>query len=134
MTAEVRFYIDQSLLGVWHEWGRDRDDVTVVGELNGTAPGDTDDIWIPVVAAAGLVVFGRDKRIRTRPAEVALLRSYGLRYIWLGGKQDEPTAAYVERIEAHWSSIQRLCEHRPDGPWWFSLTASGLKERVIPNG
>jgi hypothetical protein len=107
-------------------------DVTVVGELDGTAPGDRDEDWIPVVAAAGLVVIGRDKRIRTRPAEVALLRSHALRYIWLGGKQDEPTSTYVERIEDHWSSIERLREHRPAGRWWFSLTASGLKERVIP--
>ena len=88
MAGEVRYYVDQSLMGVWHEWGKDRDDVTVVGELAGTAPGDKDEDWIPVVAAAGLVVIGRDKRIRTRPAEVALLRSHGLRYIWLGGKQD----------------------------------------------
>lgn len=91
MNVEVRYYIDQSLMGVWHEWGSDRDDVTVVGELAGTAPGDKDEDWIPVVAAAGLVVIGRDKRIRTRPAEFALLRSHGLRYIWLGGKQDERT-------------------------------------------
>jgi hypothetical protein len=132
VTAEVRYYIDQSLMGVWHEWGRHRDEVTVVGELAGTAAGDKDEEWIPVVAAAGLVVIGRDKRIRTRPAEVALLRSHALRYIWLGGKQDEPTSTYVERIEDHWSSIERLREHRPAGPWWFSLTASGLKERVVP--
>lgn len=132
MTAEVRYYVDQSLMGVWHEWGKGRDDVTVVGELAGTAPGDKDEDWIPVVAAAGLVVIGRDKRIRTRPAEVALLRSHGLRYIWLGGKQDEPTATYVECIEEHWSAIERLRVHRPDGPWWFSLTASGLNEPVIP--
>lgn len=133
MTAEVRYYIDQSQMGVWHEWGKARDVVTVVGELNGTAPDDKDEDWIPVVAATGLVVIGRDKRIRTRPAEVALLRSHGLRYLWLGGKHDEPTATYVERIEEHWSSIERLSEHRPDGPWWFSLTASGLKQRAIPD-
>jgi len=30
VTVEVRYYIDQSLTGVWHEWGRDRDEVTVV--------------------------------------------------------------------------------------------------------
>lgn len=105
----------------------------MVGELAGTAPGDMDEDWIPVVAAAGLVVIGRDKRIRTRPAEVRLLRSHGLRYIWLGGKQDEPTATYVERIEEHWSAIERLRRHRPAGPRWFSLTATGLKERVIPD-
>ncbi|MCC6226295.1 MAG: hypothetical protein IT195_07805 [Microthrixaceae bacterium] len=132
MAGQVRYYIDQSLMGVWHEWGRARDDITVVGELEGTVPGDKDEEWIPVVAAAGLIVIGRDKRIRTRPAEVALLRSHALRYIWLGGKQDAPTATYVERLEVHWPSIEQLRLHRPDGPWWFSLTASGLKERSIP--
>jgi hypothetical protein len=133
VISTVGYYIDQSLMGVWHQWGTTRNDVTVVGELEGTAPGDRDETWIPVVAAAGLVVLGRDKRIRTRPSEVALLRSHGLRYIWMGGKHDEPTSTYVDRLEHHWSSIERLRLHRPEGPWWFSLTSSGLKERMIPD-
>lgn len=53
----------------------------MVGESAGTALGDKDEDWIPVVATAGLVVIGRDKRIRTRPAEFSFLRSHGLRYI-----------------------------------------------------
>lgn len=42
MAVEVRYYIDQSLMGVWHEWGIDREDVTAVGELAGTTPGGND--------------------------------------------------------------------------------------------
>lgn len=128
----MHYFVDQSLMGVWHEWGAARDDVSAVGQLTGTALGDHDEEWIPVVADAGLVAIGRDKRIRTRPGEAALLRSHGLRYIWLGGKQDEPTAVYIEWLERHWTSIERLRLHRPVGPWWFGLTESGLKERSIP--
>ncbi|MGH2880122.1 MAG: hypothetical protein ACRDK4_11015 [Solirubrobacteraceae bacterium] len=43
------------------------------------------------VAARNLVVIGRDKRIRTRPAEVHQLVTAGLRVFRIGGKRDTTT-------------------------------------------
>lgn len=78
-------------------------------------------------------MIGRDKRIRTRPAEALLLHRYEIRYIWLGGKRDERTATYVEWLTRQWTAIERLREPHAVGPWWYSLTASGLRQRPIPD-
>lgn len=49
--------------------------------------GALDPDWIPAVATRGLIVIGRDKRVRTKPAEKQAIIDSGLRYIWIGGSR-----------------------------------------------
>lgn len=130
--VELRWYVDESLLGVWKEWGLDRPDVTAPGDLPGTALGMPDPEWIPVVGASGLVVLCRDKRLRTRVSEVRLLVEHGVRVVRMGGKRDASNAEYVERLVRHERAIESLLQRRPTGPWWYSLTEGGLTEQALP--
>jgi hypothetical protein len=52
--------------------------------------GVLDPDWIPAVAARGLVVIGRDRRIRTKPEEVRQVMAAGLRVLQIGGKRRRP--------------------------------------------
>jgi hypothetical protein len=44
--------------------------------------------WMPEVANRGLIALTRDRRIRTRPAELRIYVEHGIRSVWLGTKKD----------------------------------------------
>lgn len=89
----LRFYLDESALGLGKALGAARQDTIHVGhKLIPECPtGVLDPVWIPAVGRRGLVAIGRDKHIRTRPAEVLQIRDSGLRVLRIGGKRDLPT-------------------------------------------
>ena len=60
--------------------------------------GALDPEWIPAVAARGLIAIGRDRRLRTRPAERQAIVEAGLRYVWIGGKRDESSWDWTRRL------------------------------------
>ena len=126
MTAirgEERFYFDESLLGVGKALAIARTDVVHAGHaLVPQAPlGALDTEWIPAVAGLGLVVVARDRRIRTKPAELALLRAHALRVFWLAGKQDESNWGYLVRLVDAWSRIEAFVDNRGAGPWFVAI-------------
>src|SRR5271167_3494246 len=83
----LRFYVDESALGVGKALAAAREDTIHVGHplIPECPTGVEDPDWISAVAARGLIVIGRDKHIRTRPAEVRHLLDAGLRAFYLGG-------------------------------------------------
>jgi len=93
----IRWFADESVLGLGKLLARERDDITYPGHAasEGIAPGALDTEWMPLVAARGWIVFHRDRRIRTRPAELAIFRSEGLRR--LVRRQEGPQPLRVER-------------------------------------
>jgi hypothetical protein len=82
--------------------------------------------WIPRVAAAGWVAFARDRRIRTRSAEVLVFREAGLRMVWFGGKRDLRPAEQAELFERHLARLEREVVKLGAGPWGLVLTHNGL--------
>jgi hypothetical protein len=50
--------------------------------------GTPDVEWMKVVARLDFVVVTRDRRIRTRPAELKHYHELGIRSVWIGAKQD----------------------------------------------
>ncbi|MCA1695236.1 MAG: hypothetical protein LC749_11180 [Actinobacteria bacterium] len=54
-------------------------------------PGAKDPEWMPKIAALGLVVIAREKRLRTRPGERELVAEHRLRVVQLAPKQDMST-------------------------------------------
>jgi PIN like domain len=87
-----------------------------------------DTVWIPQIARRDLVVIGRDKRIRTKPQEIKLLREAGLRVFWIGGKRDLPTWEWLVRLVRHWESMERTIDNRGAGPWFYAVNDHGLSE------
>src|SRR5258706_16145138 len=122
-AGKLRFFADESALGGGKALAVARKDVVYAGHpLFSEVPlGTLDPDWIPAVAARKLVVIGRDRHIRTKPAELALLRAHGLRVFWIAGKRDLSTWDYLVRLVNRWGDIERELEDREDGPWFMAV-------------
>jgi len=132
----LRFFVDESALGVGKALERARDDVVHAGHalLPNVPLGTPDTAWMPVVAERGLVVLTRDRRVRSRPGELEMFRAVGLRAFWLASKQDLSTWDYLVRFVRHWEEIEALVAERGPGPWFMAVgerdvTEVGLRPR-----
>jgi hypothetical protein len=130
----LRFYVDESALGLGKALAWARKDTIYVGHpLIPESPlGTLDSEWIPAVAARKLIVIGRDRRIRTKPQELALFRDAGLRVFWIAGKRDMSTWDWLTRLVRHWDAMEREIAARGAGPWFYAVNDGGLKEISLP--
>ena len=129
----LRFYVDESALGLGMAMEAARKDTVYPGhKLIPECPlGSLDVEWIPAVAARDLVVIARDKHIRTKPQEIAKYREAGLRAFWIAGKKDMPTWMWLTRFVRQWDAIERTIAERGAGPWFYSVTETGLTEITV---
>jgi len=127
--ASLRLFVDESALGLGKALAIARRDVIHTGHpLIPEAPlGALDTEWIPEVAKRDLAVISRDKRIRTKPAEVALLRQHAMRVFWIAGKRDLTTSDYLVRAVRRWDEIERTLVQQGDGPWFVAINENGLR-------
>jgi len=126
-ASKLRFFVDESALGVGKALERARSDVVHAGHpLSGVELGAQDPDWIPVIASRQLVAIGRDRRIRTKPGELALLREHGLRYLWIAGNRDLSTWDQLRLMVRRWDDIER--QMAVDGPWFIAIQQTGLAE------
>jgi hypothetical protein len=93
--------------------------------------GALDPDWMPIVAAKGLVVISRDRRIRTRPAEVAAYRAAKLRAFWVAGKKDLSTWDNLRRVMKWWDDMEEVVTSKRPGPWFFALNETTVREVVV---
>jgi len=109
-----------------------RDDVVYPGHpaVPDILPGALDIEWMPVVAGRGWVVFHRDRRIRTRPAELEIFASEGLKAVWFAGRKDLAPRQQLELALRHWGRLEREVVRLGPGPWALNLVDSGL--RAVP--
>jgi hypothetical protein len=128
--SEVRFFVDETSLGLGKSLEAARKDVVHPGHwlLPDIPTGTTDPVWIPAVAKLGLIVIGRDKHIRTRPAEIEVLRAGGLRVFRLASKRDLTTWGYLVRLVNRWNEMERVIRDRGPGPWFYAVLDAGLSE------
>ncbi len=128
------YFTDENTLGLGkllHRSGRT--DVFYPGheDLPQVPLGSLDLEWMPIVGELGLIVITRDRRIRTRPAELAAYREHGIRSIWIGAKQDLSPQDQVGLFLLHEERLRREIIKRGTGPWAVSLTASGIRPLAI---
>jgi hypothetical protein len=128
--AGLRFFVDESLMGIGKALSYARRDVIHAGHplTPGAHAGALDPDWMPVVAAADLAVICRDRKLRTRPGEVELLRQHGLRVFYLSGKKDLSNWDYLVRIVRRWGDIERTLEERGPGPWFMAVSDLRVSE------
>lgn len=124
------YFTDENARGLGkllHRAGRD--DVVYPGHPSlPQVPLGTDDLdWMPVVAALDLVVVTRDKRIRSRPAELCLYWELGVRSVWIGVKRDLRPQDQVELFLRHEARLRREIVKRGPGPWALAMSESGLR-------
>lgn len=124
------YFTDENTLGLGKLLRRSgRDDVLYPGheDLSDVPLGTLDLDWMPIVAERDLIVVTRDRRIRTRPAELRAYLEHGIRSVWIGAKQDLGPRAQVELFLEHESRLQREITKRGPGPWALAMTPSGVR-------
>lgn len=124
------YFTDENALGLGKLLRRNgRDDVLHPGheDLPEVPLGTLDLEWMPIVAARGLIVITRDRRIRTRPAELRAYLEHGIRSVWIGAKQDLGPRAQVELFIEHESRLRREITKRGPGPWALAMSPSGVR-------
>jgi hypothetical protein len=129
----LRFYVDESALGVGKALEIARTDVVYPGHrlLPEVPLGTLDPDWMPLVAQRGLVVICRDRHIRTKPAELEAFRAHDLRAFWIAGKRDLSNWDSLVRLVRRWPDIEEVLRLRGPGPWFYSVTDERVTEFFV---
>ena len=129
----LRWFVDETSLGLGKMLAIARTDVVHPGHYNlaSVPPGTPDTVWMPVVASMGLVVISRDKRIRTKPAELAAFRAVGLRVFWLAGKKDLSNWESIKLVIKWWDRLEEIVADRGDGPWFQAVSDGAIREFAV---
>jgi hypothetical protein len=132
-ASGLRLFVDESALGLGKALAIARRDVVHTGHpLVPEIPvGTLDPDWIPAVAARNLTVIARDRRIRTKPGEIELLRQHNLRVFWIAGKKDGTTWDWLVRLVRRWDDIEDTLANRGAGPWFMAINVADVKELTI---
>jgi hypothetical protein len=124
------YFTDENTLGLGKLLRRSgRDDVLYPGhdKLPEVPLGTLDLAWMPVVAERNLIVPTRDRRIRTRPAELRAYSELGIRSVWIGAKQDLGPRDQLEIFLKHEIRLRREITKRGAGPWALAMSATGVR-------
>lgn len=133
VPAPARFCVDEDILGLGMALAIARRDVVHPGHryLPEVPRGTVDDEWIPRVAERDLVVISRDRRLRTKPANLAALRAHQLRVFWIAGKKSLTTWDYLVRLTRRWDNIEHQIGERGPGPWFIAVYDEGVREWTV---
>ncbi len=128
--TQLRLFVDESALGLGKVLAMARRDVVHTGHpLIPEVPlGTVDPVWIPAIAGRDLTVIARDKRIRTKPGELELLREHGLRVFWIAGKRDLTTWDALGRLVRRWADIEKALAENGPGPWFVAVNEARIVE------
>jgi len=129
-TQGLVYHTDENTLGLGKLLRRSgREDVLHAGHpgLQEVPVGTLDLDWMPVIARLDLVVVTRDRRIRSRPAELRVYWEFGIRSVWLGAKQDLGPRYQIEMFLAHKERLRREIVKRGPGPWALAMSPSGVR-------
>ncbi len=135
VAARLVYFTDENALGLGKLLLRSgAEDVIYPGhrDLPEVPRGTPDLDWMPEVARRDLVVLTRDRRIRTRPAELRTYWEFGIRSVWLGAKQDLGPQGQLELFLTHRVRLEREARKRGPGPWALAMTPSGLRPLHLP--
>lgn len=126
----LRFFVDETSMGLGKAMALLRRDVVHPGHrrLPQVPTGTLDPDWMPEIAKMGLIVIGRDKRIRSKPAELAAYHALGLQAFWISGKKDLSNWDNLARLVRHWDAIEDVIADRGAGPWAYAVNDAEITE------
>lgn len=132
--ASTAYFADENALGLGkllHRAGRQ--DILYPGhtDLPAVPLGTADVDWMPVIGRNGFVVITRDRRIRSRPAELEAYYAHGIRSIWIGTKQDLGPQQQVELFLRHERRVQRFIVKLGGGPWALAMSMNGVRPLTL---
>lgn len=124
------YFADENALGMAKLLGRmGREDILFLGHdsLPDVPIGSLDLDWMPIVGAHGMIVVTRDRRIRSRPAELAAYREHGIRSVWIGAKRDLRPQDQADLFLEHEERLRREIIKLGAGPWALAMSQSGVR-------
>ena len=134
----ARWYVDADMLGLARILIQVRRDVTFPGDDGQRATArssqppspvkDTatpDDIWMPMVARAGMAIITRDRRIETRTSEINAVISSRARMFAITSHEQLNNWGLLEVVVTQWRHMESAAEE-PD-PFIYSVTRTGLR-------
>jgi hypothetical protein len=131
----VKYFIDENLLAVGRALAAVRDDVVHPGHANlpEVPTGTKDEDWLPIIGDRNrdLILITRDRRIRTKRAEIAAFRHHGVRAFFLTGKHDLTAWGKLSLLVRQWDKIERVAIKNGAGPWAMGVNLTG-NPRDIP--
>lgn len=132
--GRLRFFVDETSLGLGKEMAALRDDVIHTGHrlIPEVPPGTQDPDWMPVVAEMGLIVLTRDKRIRTKHAKLLHMIEHGLRVFVVGGKRDLSNWDAASLLIRRWEALEMKIKDAGDGPWFYRIQERGITSMPVP--
>lgn len=126
----IRFYVDEDILGIGYALMWLRADVITCGvePVTDELPRQIQDVdWIPRVAVRGWVAVTGNRKIRTNPIESKVATGSGARIVCFTGSSGNRTSwEKVGILARHWTAIENMIEREPVGPWWLSVSPSGV--------
>lgn len=132
-ASGLAWFVDETSMGLGKMLAIARADVVHPGHfLLPTVPTGTRDLdWMPIVAGMRLAVISRDKRIKTKPAELAAFRAAGLRVFWLAGKRDLSNWECIRLMVKWWDRMEEIVRDRGDGPWFQAVSDGAIREFTV---
>ena len=130
-AGHLRYFFDENTLGIGKIMAIARRDCVHTGHAliaSLANYGDQDVDWIPGVTTQGLVVVSRDRRIRTRPAELQKFKECGARGMWFAGKKNLSNWDYLLLVARRWSDVEAFVDSHPTGPWALAINANTVEE------
>jgi hypothetical protein len=132
-----RWYIDADCLGLARILAQVRPDITFPGdsgkrsnprhEVPPCVIQDTatpDEVWIPVVARAGLAVITRDKRIQEKVSEKDMVVASNARMFAITSREALNNWGLLEVVVSQWRALEHAAGAA--GPYIYSLTRTSL--------
>ena len=83
---------------------------------------------MPIDSSMDLIVISRDKRIRSKPAELDAFRACGLRVFWIAGKRDMSNWANLVLMVKLWDRLEEIVRDRGPGPWFYAISVGAVRE------
>jgi len=127
----IRFFFDESALGIGQVMAAARSDCVFPGHPRSPIGKGTHDVdWVPEASSRGWIGVSRDKKIRSRPAEWAVLAAHPLRMLVLTTVGNLDVWEQLRVFVARWDRIEELST--TPAPWVHAVTKNGLREMEYP--
>lgn len=137
----AEWYLDEDVLGLGSLLARARLPVTWPGDdgdrehprlVQAASPvakrGLADEVWIPVVAASGLAILTRDRRIMERTVRVNAVLASRARVFTITSPRQLDLWGEARVVAMQWEEIEM--RRREPGPFIDAVTASGVRRLI----
>ncbi len=87
-------------------------------------PATSDEVWISVVARAGLAIITRDRRIQEKVGEKDAVIASNARMFAITSREQLDGWGLLEVVASQWRAMERAAEE--PGPFIYSMTRTSL--------